>query len=143
MFKIYVDRLKNGLTEKIDFTVDSDFLDAPDIAFSAPATVQGEAYLADEHLIIHLQAQTEAKVPCVICNTPFTMKIVVSDFYHSTPLSEIKTAVFDFGPLLREDILLQIPQFAECSEGKCPERVDVSKFLKKKKADAQFPFSTL
>jgi uncharacterized metal-binding protein YceD (DUF177 family) len=143
MFKIYVDRLKNGQTEKIDVTVNADFLDVADISFSLPVTIQGEAYLADEHLILHMQAHTETQIPCVICNKSFTLKLAVSDFYHSVPLLEIKAAIFDFSSLLREDILLQIPQFAECSGGTCPERVDISKFLKTKKTDAQFPFSGL
>lgn len=145
MFKIYADRLKGGQVEKISFTAPSDFLEIKesDLSFPHPIAIQGEAYIAEDHLIVHLQAHTQAKIPCSVCNEPFTFQIDVPDFYHTIPLEELKSAIFDFSLLLREDILLQIPHFAECSKGKCPERSSLSKYTIKEKHDEQFPFSSL
>ncbi len=146
MFKIYADRLQGGQVEKINFQADSDFLDIKetDLTFPKPISIRGETYLADDHLVLHLKAETEVKVPCSICNEAFIIPISLHDFYHTVPLEELKSAIFDFRELLREDLLLQIPQFAECSGGKCPERSSLSKYsAKKEKQDEQFPFSQL
>ena len=57
-FKIYIDRLKGGVNEKFDATLDPSFLEVeePELYFPAPVRLQGEAYLTDDHLVIHLQA---------------------------------------------------------------------------------------
>lgn len=147
-FKVYVDRLKKSPTEKIQEEVDSSFLEIAEEELAFPGTVRvwGDAYLADDHLILHLKAKTEAKVPCAICNELFTYPIEI-DFYHTQPLEEIGGPIFDYTSALRESILLQVPPFSECHQGACPERNAINKFLKKETVaqdpDVQFPFSNL
>ena len=145
MFKIHTDRLRYGGVEKIDLTAPSDFLEVKEeeLSFPFPVRVQGEAYLTDEHLVIHLQLQTEAQIPCAICNKFFNLSINIPNFYYTTPLEELKSATFDFSSAVREDIILQIPQFAECIEKGCPERTFFSSYLVKEKDDEQYPFSKL
>lgn len=151
-FNIYVDRLRDGPTLKIKENFSPDFLDVheTDLSFSDPVAVSGEAYLAEDHLIIHLKIKTTASIPCTICNNPVKFAISIGDFYHAEPLAEIRSPIFNYKEPLREAILIQVPPFTECHEGKCPERESVNKFLKKdQKPDAPptmttyFPFADI
>jgi uncharacterized metal-binding protein YceD (DUF177 family) len=147
--KIYVDRLKHGQSEKIDITVPSDFLEIKEeeLSFREPVHIRIEAYLANEHLITHLDIETAAFLPCSICNTQVRIPLASKGLYLSTPLSEIKNAVFDTTDEIRESVLLQAPLFAECNGGNCPERKNIKQFLEKtiqeKKSieEKYFPFA--
>lgn len=148
--KIYIDRLKGGQTLKIDETLPPGFLDVDeeDLLFEDPVFLNGEAYLANEHLIIHLNIETQASLPCSICNDPVHISIVIKNIYLSNPLAEIKGAVFDITNEVRESILLQTPLFTECHNGKCPERESLKQFLKPPQKEAKndivhFPFADL
>ncbi len=147
-FKIYIDRLRGGTTQKIDALLDPAFLDVnePDLRFAQPVRVHGEAYLTDEHLVIHLKAKATANIPCAICNTPTETEISVDNFYHTEMLQEIRSGVFDFTEVLREAILIEVPRTLECNQGKCPERETISPYLRNtKKSDktTHFPFTDL
>ena len=52
--KIYIDRLGDGQTEKIEETVPPEMIDVneKDLQFKHPVLLSGKAYLADDHLII-------------------------------------------------------------------------------------------
>lgn len=149
--KIYIDRLKGGHPLKIEETLSPEFLDVheEELAFEEPVHVKGEAYLAEDHLVMHLAIKTSAILPCAICNDAVVSPIGVKDVYLTEPLSEIKTAIFDLTDLVRETILLQIPLFVECKGGKCPERDNIKRFLKpEEKSSASeeinhFPFADL
>lgn len=148
-FKIYIDRLKHEEKESIDQEVPSEFLDVreEDLSFPTPVKIKGEAYLADEHLILHLHLKTTAALPCAICNQLVQIPISIDDFYHSEPIDELRSPTFDYTEALREAILLQVPPFAECHRGNCPERATISPYLKKKdpktETPSHFPFADL
>jgi uncharacterized metal-binding protein YceD (DUF177 family) len=145
---IYVDRLKEGQTETFSGDISSDFL-GDDPSFQDNVKVSGQAYIAGDHLILKLQAETAAWLPCSICNQPTLVSSTLVDFYHAQPLEDV-SSIFDFSSLLREDLLLQLPFFAEC-EGNCPERESLKKFLKTPSESSpdgsvfnvQFPFADL
>jgi uncharacterized metal-binding protein YceD (DUF177 family) len=149
--KIYIDRLKDGQAQKIEETLAPDFLDVKEeeLFFETPVQVRGEVYLADDHLVIHLDMETSATMPCSICNSAISIPIVVKNSYHTEPLKEIKSATYDVAERVRETILLQTPLFTECNGGKCPEREHLKKFLKpdEKPSDpgdiVHFPFADL
>jgi uncharacterized metal-binding protein YceD (DUF177 family) len=149
--KIYIDRLKDGQTLKIEETLPPDFLEIQEeeLAFEDPIHIRGEAYLADEHLIIHLDIETSAHLPCSICNDAVSIPIAIKNIYLTEPLSEIKNSIFDLAEQVRETILLHTPLFAECNEGKCPERENIKKFLKTNSTSSSpteithFPFADL
>jgi uncharacterized metal-binding protein YceD (DUF177 family) len=153
LFKIYVSRLNNGQTHEYEESVSPDFLDVRDnfLKFQENIHVTGSTYLADDHLVSHLCIDAAATVPCSICNEPVRIPIVIKDLYLSTPLTEIKGVIYDLSGEIRDSILLQVPQFAECSEGQCPQRSYIEQFLEKKpkeekKTDTDsihFPFSEL
>ena|ERR1700722_3170400 len=141
--KIYIDRLKGGQTLAIDESLPPDFLDLheKDLVFLEPIRLKGEAYLANEHLIIHLNIQTVVRLPCNICNDSVCIPLAVKNIYLTEPLAQIKSAIFDLTGEVRESILLQAPSFAECHSGKCPERANLKQFLKED--IAHFPFADL
>lgn len=149
--KIYIDRLKNGPAQKIEETLSPDFLelDEEDLVFDDPVNLKGEAYLADDHLVIHLNIDTLAYLPCSICNDAIHTSIAIKNLCITHPLSEIEGAVFDLAEEVRESILLQTPLFIECTNGKCPERENIKKFLKPEQSIPEvgdithFPFADL
>lgn len=149
--KIYIDRLNGGQTQEIDETLAPDFLDISEkeLSFKDPVHIKAEVYLADDYLIINLDAETFAWLPCSICNETVRTPITIKNFHLTQPLAEIKTAIFDLVEKAREVILLQTPLFTECNEGKCPERENIKKFLKpdEKPSDPAdinyFPFADL
>ncbi len=144
-FKIFLEQLKSGGTERIDIACSPDFLgvNEENLHYEGSVRVKGEVYLADEELILHFDASAQAIIPCSICNEPVEVKTEVLNYYHAESTAEIKTGFFNFQALLREAILLEAPQFAEC-EGGCPQRRQLDKFLKKPKAsggDGYQPFA--
>ena len=39
--------------------------------------------------------------------------------------------------MLRDEILLEVPQFAECGNGQCPSRIEIQKYLKQTDDDQE------
>ena len=146
--KIYIDRIKEGQTETFEGTLPSSPLlpTEPDLWFDPTVHISGKAYLAGDHVILQLSAKVVAWIPCAICNQPTATKLELADVIHTEPLTSFVSGIFDFSPVLREEILLEIPRFVECSAGKCPERAFIQKYLKSTNntsTHAQFPFSNL
>lgn len=131
-FKIYVDQLRDGHSEKIFEKLPPDFLDVKeeDLSFIDPVDVKGEAYLAENDLVLHLDIHTMATIPCAICNAEVKVPINLNNFYHTLPSADIKSRVYNFQEMLRENILLMTPLFAECHNGQCPERKELKKFFR-------------
>jgi len=143
--KVYIDRLKNDETEQIFENIEPKLQEAQEeeLSFTDEIIVSGQAYLANEHLILDLKVKASAKMPCSICNEKATNQIELKDFKQTVELSEIPSAVYDYGDEVRNAILLKIPQFLECNQGKCPSRKDVKKFLKESESNTHSPFSDL
>lgn len=131
-FKIYIDQLRDGHVEKIQESFEPGFLDVQekDLAFKKNVYVEGDAYIAHDALVLHLNINTVGILPCIICNEPVQVDIKVHELYHLEPLLNIKSGLFFFKDLLREAILLETPGFAECSGGQCPHRKEVAQYLK-------------
>lgn len=137
-FKIYVEQLRDGHIEKIEEIFPPDFLGVheKELSFEDDVCVKGEAYLAEDMLVMNLHADTQAILLCSICNAPVKIKVSVQGFYYAEPLVEIKGGIFNFQEILREAILLEIPKFAEC-EGRCPRRSEISQYLKEPEEQAR------
>ena len=121
-FTIYIDRLRDGSVLRVCEDHDPAFLGVqePQLRFQDPIHVEGEIYLAEEHLIIQLQVTTTAQIPCVICNRPVAVPVQMEDFTHTEPLEEMRSNLFHYDQPLREAVLLETPQFIECNAGQCP-----------------------
>lgn len=141
-FKIFIDRLRGGQTQKIEERFDPAFLgpNEPELCFDRSVQVKGEIYISDAHLVIHLKAQTKISMPCAVCNQMIDVDLKADKFYHLVPLEEIGNAVFDYGELLREALLIELPKRVECN-GNCFERAKLKPFLRQEKT--YFPFADM
>lgn len=128
-FKINIDRLRGGKIEKIKGPFPPDFLDVEEdeLKFRSPVEVEGECYITEEDLIVHLTASTVALMPCKICNEMSEVKISTTDFYDNIPLNDLTN--YDFGLALREALLIEVPGITECNGGHCPSRESLKQFL--------------
>jgi uncharacterized metal-binding protein YceD (DUF177 family) len=147
-FKIWIDRLRGGTTQKIKETVNPAFLDVKeeDLRFETPVVVQGEAYVSEDQLILRLKAETLAAMPCAICNQVTHTEVKIENFYHTEPTEEIPGAIFDFREALREALLIELPKYVECSGGKCPERPSIAPYMRSEKRvekTTYFPFKDI
>lgn len=149
-FAVYVDRLRSGGEEAIEESLSPDFLDIDEeeVSFRDPVEVRGKAYLAEGELVVDLDVSTNVEQPCIICGNPVKSAIHLPHCYITPEKSGYKNGIFNFRECLREEILLDLPHFIECHEGKCPERKELQKFIKKQgtesgKASTQNPFAEL
>ena len=146
LFCIYIDRLKEGVVQKIDLSLSPDFFEVSEqgLCLDKPTQVTGETYLTDEDLVVHFSASTIVQMPCAVCNqmTPFIL--AVKNFYHAEPLINIRTAVFDIRSVVREALLVELPNVIECN-GECKERASITPYLRKaeQNSESYFPFSDL
>ena len=133
-FKIYILRLRDGQSEQIQESLPPDFLvlKEPDVAFNRPVEIRGEANLVDEMFVLTLDVETEATLPCSICNQDVQVKISIKDFCFTEPVNSIKSGIFNYQEILREALLLELPHTAECRGGDCPERETLAKYFSHK-----------
>lgn len=147
LLTIHVEQLEEGKHDLIDLSLPPDFLDVSEeeLAFKSPVTVKGKASVITGHLILELSVATEAEMPCSICNKNILVTLANPQISHTIPLIELPSTLFDYTELLREEILVLVPQFAECKEGKCPERGSLNKYMGKQESDPNqhFPFADL
>lgn len=149
-FCIFVDRLRSGEEENFKEVFSPEFLDIEedDLSFTKEVDVEGKAYIANSELVIHFDIETEAEVPCAICNQKTPVSICVRQLIHVVPLEEVPSGVYSFASFLRETILLEVPHLVECRGGECPEREEMKKFFHKNQGEeettyrpfADFPF---
>ncbi len=147
---IYIDRLKDGRQETISEQISPTLMEIAEkeLSFPDPIVIKGKVYIANDHLVMHFDIATTARVPCMVCNDFFTLALSIKNFYHTLALSELPSPQFNFWTEIREAILLQIPQYSECHQGKCPERKIITGFLKNSSKPAvdstnNFPFADL
>ena len=110
-FKIYVEQLKDGHSEQISEELSPQFIEVKeeDLAFLDPVRVDGEAYLAENELVLHLEVNTFVTIPCAICNSLVKVPIELNNFYHTVEEAELKSGIYNFKEMLRENILLAVP----------------------------------
>lgn len=144
IFKIYIDRLKTKEAEEFDIKVDPSFLKAneSELTFNKLVEVKGKTYLAQNDLVIDLNAKAYYNMPCSICNELAENFLEIEHFIKVVELSSIKDAVFDFSSILRDEILLQLPQFIECNFGNCSKRNEIKQYFKKDN-EKHFPFQDI
>lgn len=131
VLKIYVDRLMNGQTELVQGRVKPGFLHIEDdaISFENDVSLNGRAYVAENHVILQLDIETNYETHCKICNEKLTMPVALKGIYITEDLNNIKGKIFDYSEVLRETIILEIPFYSEC-KGNCPSREELKKYLK-------------
>lgn len=150
--KIFVDQLKLGKVESIDQVLAASFLDVNDrdLSYGPEVHVHGEAYIAEDELVLHLDISAKAQIPCSICNEPVSVPVEIKRLYHVEPLENIRHGIFDITEVVRENVLVETPAFAECHNGHCPQRQALEKYFKKEPSSSEeeeqeghFPFRHL
>lgn len=134
----------NNLNKKefINKSFNPDFLEIKekDLIMDSLIKVKGETYLLNNYLIIDLIAETKYKMPCSICNkfisSPLKVKI-----YLNISIEKKNNYVYCYKNDLRENLLLNIPNFVECNKN-CPNRKLLKNFLKKEEKKS-YPFKIL
>jgi uncharacterized metal-binding protein YceD (DUF177 family) len=149
---IPIEHLKEGKSVALEQNFDPAFLELgdKDLSFESVITMKGNAYLAEDHLVLQLHIAGVALLPCIVCNKMVKIPFNHKNLYITKPLTDLHAGRFDFKDDLREAILLELPLFAECEEGNCPDRTHIECYLKhpsqsetKKKEDQYFPFHSL
>lgn len=146
-FKIALDLLRDGQDYLIKETFPSDFLDVheEELLFQEKVQVQGKASLVENHILLELKVNCSARVPCSICNQWTTLALCLPQLHITEEIQNQNARFFDYKEALREAILLEVPQFAEC-QGSCPERKNMESYCKRSeenKVPEYFPFEQL
>jgi len=130
LFKIPIDRLKDGVTETISEMVPPDFLTVDDanLLFKDPVELKGQAYLAQDHLILTLDAKSNYIAICKICNEQSSFPLDLESLYITEDIQNIPSKVYNFKENLRSAILLEIPMYHECN-GNCSKREELKQYL--------------
>ena len=149
--KIYIDRLSEEKSITIDEAIPSSMLDIeePFLSFSGLLKINGKTYIASDHLVLQLQINALAQSPCSICNEKVQIPIELKNFYHTEELNQIKGKIYNYLPIIREAVLLEVPDFVECNSN-CKKRAELTQYLKLKsnsgkqqKENVNFPFANL
>jgi uncharacterized metal-binding protein YceD (DUF177 family) len=133
MFKLNIHDLTIGSCKEIEGNFDSLFLldnDEKELVFKDPVQLKILAVKTEDDLILTFNGSTFAYMPCKICNAMTQVALNVSDVSFTIPLNEIKGAVFNYMEYVREAFLLELPLTIECNNNECPERKNLSKYLK-------------
>ncbi|MCB1136894.1 MAG: hypothetical protein KDK78_11550 [Chlamydiia bacterium] len=146
--KVFISDLEAGSVAHIDAVIDPSFMELQeeDLAFRAAVRVAGDVYLAGDELIIRLSADTEASMPCKVCNGEAIVPVHVEQLYLTQPKSDIVNGQLDCTDYVRESLMLELPAFAECRGGQCPQRSQLEEYLAKpdgEKTDMRSPFADL
>jgi hypothetical protein len=131
--RIYFERLREGHTEQLQLTLQPDFLATEDgeIVFPDPVQVEGEVYVAEEHLVLCLHLHAQAVLPCLMCSGPAVVELNLGQITHLEALADHHAGIFELMPLFREIILSEVPPYAECHHGNCPERKQIEHYFTK------------
>ncbi|MFZ4099443.1 MAG: YceD family protein [Chlamydiia bacterium] len=136
-FRLYVDRLQSSghagsREELISESVPPDFLDVheKELQFPSPVSFSGKAYMAGDQVILKLAIETEAIVPCPVCNEGTTVVVKLGNVLVTMDSKSVEGGILDLRDVLREEILLATPQWAECRPEGCPERATLDRLRK-------------
>lgn len=134
-FILNVDLLRKEGAKDLDMSIESGRLqlDHQDAKFGPKVQLKGQAYLVDDRLILNLNVSTHAILPCTICNGEAEKLVEITNLYHVEELKNMKTTLFDFSEILKQEIFLEVPKYAECANGNCPERESMNHYLGVKK----------
>lgn len=143
LLKIYIDRLRNGQTERFEGQAAPAILELedPEVQALCPIDFSVKAYLSYNELIVDLMVKTYVTIPCALCNEKESICIEVRHHQEVIPISEIKGQIYDITQLLREAVILNLPSFIRCGKDHCKNLQTIEKYLSnKEKGGVQNPF---
>lgn len=150
-FEIPIASLSHDGDIKLEECVEVSALDLKDseVMFISPLKLNGKAYLADNHIIIAVDAEIDIALSCTICNGDAKKTIVLENHYITKPLAEIKEPKFNYFDDLRQAIFLEVPPYLECEGGQCPKREELKPYYKttsqakETSTETYYPFGNL
>jgi uncharacterized metal-binding protein YceD (DUF177 family) len=101
------------------------------LRFEAPIQVQGTAYKAGDAVVYYFQASTHASVSCTFCCEFFLLPLDVkigNEALEPEELDGIEN--YDLWPIIRQELLLSLPNYAQCRPQGCPEREQYAHIIK-------------
>jgi uncharacterized metal-binding protein YceD (DUF177 family) len=130
--KIFIDRLREQGRQEVTCSLPGEWMGVHEasLLFQDPVQLEGEAYLADDYVVLHCNAATIAQIPCSICNEWVAQSIEVLALTQAEPIADAVKGAIDFGPTVRDALLLEVPHFLECHGGHCPQRQQLQLLLK-------------
>lgn len=138
-FTIYVERLAEGAVEHVNLSVPADFLEVneADLSYQSPILLKGQAYIAENELVMCFDIQAVANMRCTLCSEAVEVPIDIKKVYFAEPLETMKSGLFSFKDLVRETILLETPRFVKCGGQICQREDQISKYLKTKESPSK------
>lgn len=148
---IPISSLQSGKEKEIEAELPASFLEVneKELAFTELVKVKGKVYLAGDALIFHFSASVTFAIPCKVCNAIVNSGLEVENVIHAEDIEDIEGDRFNYANALREALLLKLPDVMECSNGVCPERSHIKKYLKEERKEdgnseiSYHPFSSL
>jgi len=104
-------------------------VDEAELAFEQAVHLTGEAYVVDGNLVVSFSSDATAKMVCAVCNEWCDVPLR-SKGCHTVELADIKGDNWDIAQFVAQELLLEVPTYAEC-QGSCPHRDDIEKYLRK------------
>lgn len=148
---VIISNLQDGAIHPLSVDGDPSFMQVADgeAVFSHAVCVRGKAYLAGDEGIVLLSCSTQVELPCRICNDRVVENLSVEELYFACPLSDCKNGVINFSEVVREALLLELPQVTECGGGTCPQRQEMLQYYSSgeasvdQKSETYQPFADL
>jgi uncharacterized metal-binding protein YceD (DUF177 family) len=144
---VHLDQLQGGETQEIEFNVSPEFLDVQEndgFLAKHPVQIEGQAYIAEDYLVLDFNIETAITLACALCNTEFELPVELHHFLHEEALKDIKKKKFNFSDVVREAIILEIPFYPLCGGKECLHRGEIEKYLKKENIEeTHSPFADL
>jgi uncharacterized metal-binding protein YceD (DUF177 family) len=148
---VLISSLQSGKEKEIEAKFPASFLEVneKELTFTESVNVKGKVYLAGDALIFHFSASVSFSLPCKVCNTNVNSELEVKNVIHAEDIEDMEGDRFNYANALREALLLELPDIIECSQGVCPERAHIKKYLKEERKEdgnsemSYHPFSSL
>lgn len=92
--------------------------------------VFGKAYCASEWIMVQALVTTLVCLPCSICDERCLLPIQLKQWEQSIPISSVKNGVIDLSESLREDLLLEVPNFIQCGGDTCKHADELRSYFR-------------
>ena len=110
-----------------------------------PVVCHIRAQRTSEEVILWCSATLSYSRHCSCCEEPLIQQLMVRDAVCTLDAHAVRHGIIDLAPLLREELLLELPLFSDCGDRCCPHRQSLTGCLKKQPAaeEQHYPFRHL
>lgn len=132
IFSIYIDRLRDGKEEELHVTTSSQEIGVTieDDTRILDVECSGTAYLSSDYLILSLAISYAFNATCRKCNELSKEKRELPMQSYTLLLESIRGSVYNYNSVIREAILLDIPEYTECREENLAQCNEILAYIK-------------